>query len=183
MATHFVRFAFLILGGLVWTVPAEAGCWHEFWHSVARDTKRQHCWPRPFVCPDRHDVRAPLALMVHNGWRSQNTLGDHYFVSTTGELNEAGKLKVKWILTEAPAQRHIVYVYRTDDKKLTAARIDHAKLVAATFARDGQTAPVLETDVPPWGWPASTVDMIGRKFESSAPDPRLPKASGEDSGD
>ena len=183
MAAHFVRFAVLVLGSLVWTVPAEAGHWHEFWYSVARDAKRRHCWPRPFICPDRHDVRAPLVLMVHNGWRSQNTLGDHYFVPSTGELNEAGKLKVKWILNETPAQRRIVYVYQTDDKSLTAARVDYAKQAATRFARDGQPAPVLETDIPPRGWPASTVDMIGRKFDSSAPEPRLPKPSGEDSGD
>ena len=85
-----LKLIVLALIGLVAVTPAEANWLTEFAHCIARDTKRRNCWPKPFVCPDRTDVRGPLALMVSNGWRRQNMLGDHHFVDEQTALTEAG---------------------------------------------------------------------------------------------
>ena len=119
MITRSIRVAILAIAGLACVAPAHAG-WiacilegtKEFCSSVARDTKRRNCWPKPWVCPDRQAVQAPFAVMVANGWRLQNMLGDHHFAAVTGELTEAAHLKIRWILTEAPQQQRTIYVHR-----------------------------------------------------------------------
>lgn len=187
MMARFVRVAVLAAATLACLAPAQAG-WHwfscvvegtkEFGRQVARDTKRRNCWPEPFLAPDRDAVRSPFALMVSNGWRRQNLLADHHFIDQTGELNEAGRLKVRWILTEAPQHHRTIYVHKTTDPEVTAARIDNVQQLAAQLVPEGALPLVLETGIPVLGWPASQADMIGRKFEASTPDPRLPDASG-----
>ena len=181
MTARCIRITVITVLGLACAVPAEANQLCDYWNCIVRDTKRRQCWPRPFVCPDRRDARVPLTLMIHNGWRSQNTLADHHFVAGTGKLTEAGQWKVRWVLSEAPVQHRTIYVHRTDDGELTAARMEETQKLAIQLTRDGRITTVLETSVPPRGWSAAEVDRIGRKFESSMPDPRLPKAEGESS--
>ena len=79
-------------------------------NSVARDTKRRNCWPEPWLGPDRAVTRAPFCIMVANGWRRQNMLGEFHFEPGSGQLTEAGRLKVQWILTACPEQHRLVYV-------------------------------------------------------------------------
>ncbi len=184
MMARFVQVAVLAAISLAWITPARAG-WisrtidgtKEFGRSVARDTKRRNCWPEPFLRPDRHAARAPLAVMVSNGWRRQNLLADHHFIERGAKLTEAGRMKIRWILTEAPQQHRTVYVQRADDPQVTAARIDNVQQVAAQLVPEGALPLVLETSIPVRGWPAARADMIGRKFEASTPEPRLPETS------
>jgi hypothetical protein len=145
-------------------------------NSIARDVKRRQCWPDPFLGPDRATVRAPYATMVANGWQRQNMLGEYHFESGTGQLTEAGRLKVRWILTAGPQQHRIVYVHRADADEETSARM------AAVFRLASQITPkdlpsVLPTSISDEGWRADQVDLIGRKFQATTPPPRLPPAS------
>ena len=114
--------------------------------------------------------------MVANGWQRQNMLGEYHFESGTGQLTEAGALKVRWILTAGPQQHRIVYVHRAGTDEETTARM------AAVFRLASQTTPkdlpsVLPTSISDQGWPADRVDLIGRKFQASTPPPRLPAAT------
>ena len=86
---------------LLAVTSAPAG-WHEFWDRVHLDFHRNNCWDEPFTTADRRSVRAPFTAMIHSGWRSQNTLGQHYFDRETNVLNEAGEQKLFWIVTNAP---------------------------------------------------------------------------------
>jgi len=144
----------------------------------AKQFKRRNCWPKPFSYPDRHAVRAPFYAMVHNGWERQNMLGDHHFKSGTGELTEAGKLKVRWILTAAPPHHRDVYVHRADTDDETAARMHNVRLAAARIDPERGPPAILETDIPEYGWPAWRVEAIGRAIESSMPEPKLPASQG-----
>jgi len=183
----------LTLLGAAFAPPAEAnwlrsiyfgvtGAPKAFVRDVVRNTKRRQCWPKPFVCPDRSDVRAPLAIVISNGWRSQNLLGDHHFQAGEGLLTEAGRLKIQWILTEAPRHRRTIYVYRARSREETAARIDAVHQYAARLVPQGELPPVLETSIPAHGWPAERVDAIERKLQASTPDPVLPQASDTNGG-
>jgi hypothetical protein len=159
--------------------PAQAqDCWrwHAFWHSVARDWKRNNCWPEPFLPSDRYAVRAPFGTMVQNGWRRQNLLADHHFEEETPRLNEAGRIKARWIVTQAPAHHRILYVSRSENAEQTAARVAAVEEYVAQVALDGQPPQVLQTDLQALGWPAAYVDSIDRQWQESAPAPRLPEA-------
>ena len=171
----------LVLATFACVVPARANWFDKFMYSVVRDTKRRNCWPKPFVYADRQAARAPFAAMITNGWRSQNMIGDHHFIETTGQLTDAGKLKVRWILTQAPEQHRTIYVFRANNAEETAVRVDSIRQYAAGIMPEGDLPPIVESSIPALGWPASRVDALGRSFQSSAPAPRIPVAS--DSGE
>jgi len=158
-------------------VQAGAGEWlHALGAYGARNFKRRNCWPKPFDGPDRQSVRAPFHTMVNNGWRRQNMLGDHHFQLTTGELTEAGEMKVRWILTAAPQHHRSIYVHRAETDDETASRMESVRLAAAGVLPADMEATIMETDIPSYGWPAWQVDAIDRMFQSSMPEPRLPSA-------
>ncbi|OHB72071.1 MAG: hypothetical protein A2V70_20890 [Planctomycetes bacterium RBG_13_63_9] len=170
---RFARFAVLVLVALAMAAPAEANWIAEFAHSIVRDTKRRCCWPKPFNRSDVDSVQAPFALMVANGWRSQNMLAEHHFAAGSGELTEAGRLKVRWIVAEAPQQHRIIYVHRADSFEATAARVDHVQQLAARLVPEGPLPPVIETGAIEPRWSAAEVDIVDRKFLDTIPDPRL----------
>jgi hypothetical protein len=161
--------------------PAPAATWWansaigNFCRSVVRDTKRNNCWPEPFPKADREAVRMPFALMVANGVRRENTLGDHHFDPETGKLNRAGELKIRSILLEGLPQNRLLSVYRAERASETAARVEVVQQYAAQTVRDGVMPQIIETDIPAPGWPAQFVERVDGKFEASMPDPRLPK--------
>ncbi len=170
---QLARLMVLSLITLLFAVPAQANWLGAFWHHVVRETKRRQCWPKPFVCPDRQTVRQPFAVMVANGWRSQSMLGDHHFADEESELTEAGRRKVFWILTEAPPEHRIVYVHQSMDAGVTAARLKNTRQLVGELVVAGPQPQVIPTAVRAPGWPADEVDLVGRKFESSMPDPRV----------
>ena len=145
--------------------------------SISRDWKRNNCWPKPFDYPDRQSVRAPFAIMVQNGWRRQNLLGDYHFEADSAKLTPAGEEKLRWILLEAPEQHRTIYVGRARTAKQTTERIESVQKLAEQILPDGPLPAVLETNIAPSGWPAERIDTIGRKFEASTPNPQLPAPS------
>lgn len=168
-----VGFALIALGSAA-QVSAELVC--DAVNSVARDIKRRQCWPEPFTGPDRATVRAPFCIMVASGWRRQNMLGEFHFEPGTGQLTEAGRLKVRWILTVCPQQHRLIYVHTAEKPDETSARIAAVQQLAGQIAPNAMP-PIMPTSIADDGWPAEQVDLIGRKFQASTPPPRLPAAS------
>ena len=78
--------------------------------------------------------------MVANGWRRQNLLGEFHFEPQSGQLTEAGRLKVQWILTACPEQHRLIYVHTAGTREETAARVAAVQQLAAQF--------------PPTTWPS-----------------------------
>jgi hypothetical protein len=176
---YVVGFALIVLG-CASQVSADFCC--GIFTSIAKDTKRRQCWPDPFAGPDRTAARAPFATMVANGWRRQNMMSDFYFSPSTGELTEAGKQKVRWILTVGPQQHRVLYVHTALTEQETAARLAAVQELASQISPNN-LPPVLATSISDAGWPAAEVDAISRKYMSSTPVPRLSApASGGSAG-
>ena len=170
----------LIVSGFAAQASAEILC--EACNSIARDVKRRQCWPEPFVGPDRASVRSPFVIQVANGWRRQNMLGEFHFEPGSKQLTEAGRLKVRWILTACPQQHRLIYVHIGLNAEETSTRIATVQKLAAHIAPNN-VPPVMSTSIPDEGWPADEVDLIGRKFRATMPDPRLPASNGDMEGD
>jgi hypothetical protein len=149
----------------------------DWFFGIPTDFKRRQCWPDPFDCADRATVRAPFVTMVANGWRRQNMLGEYHFETGTGQLTEAGRLKVRWILTTGPQQHRLIYVHIAESNEETSARLAAVQQCVAQITPNDMP-PILATTIPDDGCPADQVDMIGRKFQQSIPSPRLPATSG-----
>lgn len=165
-----VGFVLIAIGSAT-QVSAEILC--EAFNSIARDVKRRQCWPDPFEAPDRATVRAPFAIQVANGWRRQNMLGEFHFEPGTGQLTEAGRLKVRWILITGPQQHRLIYVHTADGDEETAARIAAVQQLALQITPNN-VPPITPTSISDDGWPAADVDMIGRACQGSKAAPRIP---------
>jgi hypothetical protein len=162
----------LIALGFASQVSAEILC--EACNSIARDVKRRQCWPEPFVEADRATVRSPFVTQVANGWRRQNMLGEFHFEAGSGQLTEAGRLKVRWILTAGPSQHRLIYVHTAEKDEETSARIAAVQQLAVQIMPNDMP-PVMPTSISDEGWPADQVDLISRKFQSKGiPQLKLP---------
>lgn len=168
--------AFVLLAGV-----AQADGWHDFWRRMKVDFHRNDKWPYTFIYADRAAAQAPFMVMTQNGWRSQNTLGNYYFEVGSAELNEAGRLKVDLILTQAPPQFHMVYVERAENQALTTARMATIRKYAAA-SPDGTEIAVFETAIPARGWPAEEIYNTYVKYTESRPTPALPSSTGGSGG-
>jgi hypothetical protein len=153
--------------------------WHSYWHDVHTDFYRNNTWPEPFNSADRARVREPFCIQTDNGWKMQNTVGTYLYEPDTQQLNRAGELLVKWIVTQAPHHRRAVFVLKGDTPEATAARVESVQMAVARFA-NGPVCPVLITDSEPSGWSASYIDTMTQQFNSTIPAPRLP--AGGDAG-
>jgi hypothetical protein len=166
-----------VWAGLAWTASAGAQCAPDLIHHIYDDFRRHNEWPYPYVCPARAAVRAPFAQMVEAGWQRQNLLGDHHF-NEMHQLNEAGRLKVRWIINEVPAQHQAIFVHQGETAEETATRMVAVNQYVGAMVAEGPRPAVTETGIYPVGWPAARIDSISQKFESAAPAPRLPQSSG-----
>ena len=152
--------------------PAHAD-WERFWHGMKVDWHRMNCWPEPFNHVDRQATWAPFAVMINNGWRRQTTLGQYHFNTETHELNEAGLLKLQWILTRVPEERRMIFVQRHIRYEATADRIDSVQRFAARVVSRGPLPEVVQVDHPPAGTPADIINPVYDRYNRSIPEPRL----------
>jgi len=140
-------------------------------------------WPSRFIPPARRGVYAAMNRMVHNGWRRQNLLGDYHFDKQSGELTTAGKLKVQWILSQAPQNRRNIYVQRGANELHTARRTDSVRLFTSMMSPSVGTVDVNETHLVAEGRPAGTVDATFVGYESNRLPPVLPYEGGSRGGE
>ena len=125
----------------------------------------------------RRSVLGAYDVMVNNGWRRQNLLGAYHFNPETNELTEAGKLKVKWILTQTPHHRRSVFVERGLDQNDTAERVASVNTWASSMSPSIGIADVNDTHIVAEGHPAGTVDNIFVGFQTNQRVPALPAES------
>jgi hypothetical protein len=170
--TFLAIAALVVFGGLV--TSAQAIWVDDGAHYLKRGYRQNKAWPWPYVCADRLAVREPFCMMVNNGWRRQNLLGPHHFTENSAKLTTAGELRVRWIMTQAPAERRMIFIERDVDPTVTADRLATARNFASQVGTDGQIAQVVETHLISEGRPASVVDATNVRFQESLPPPTLP---------
>jgi len=119
--------------------------------------------------------------VINNGWRRQNLLGNYHFEEKSNELTRAGKLKVKWILTQAPYHRRSVFVERASDMSETASRVASIHEYATNMSPNVGTVQVNDTHIVAEGHPAGAVDSVFVGFRANQPPPVLPADTGSSS--
>lgn len=166
---------FAILTSFVSVAPnaTHAGDYIQMGH------RRNVCWPKPYIYPDRAGVAAPFAVMVNNGWRRQNLLGDHHFETDNSELSTAGSLKIQWILTQAPASRRTVFLSQTISEEANVKRLETVLLAASKILPIGMAADVQQSHLVIEGRSAETIDTINVRFRQNMPIPILPAPTGD----
>jgi len=140
----------------------EAGC------------RANQMWPSQYVPAARRSVQNVYEIMVNNGWRRQNLLGAYHFNPDSNELTEAGKLKVKWILSQAPQHRRSIFVERGSDPSRTDARVASINHWASAMSPSVGIVDINDTHLVAEGHPAGAVDHIFVGFQTNKPAPVLP---------
>src|SRR5262245_43229441 len=149
------------------------GGWYTFWERVHVDFYRNNTWPEPFLSTYRTLAREPFCIKADNGWNMKNTIGTFLYDRETQKLNEAGELLVRWIVTQAPQHRRVVFVLKGDTADATKIRVESVQQAVAKYA-SGHVCPVVLTDTEPNGWSAQYIDSITQQFNNTIPAPRLP---------
>lgn len=173
MLAYFARLIVFAIVTLT-TLSSSADWLCDFGNTVARDTKRRNCWPAPFECFDRQTARTPFAIMVSNGWRKQNMLGDFHFEPTTGQLTEAGKLKIRWIVFEASAQHRDIFVHIGETPEETEIRLACVRAQAAFLVPENEIPPITQTKISAPEYPAQRLQIIKDHFQPHWDQPELP---------
>lgn len=131
-----------------------------------------HYWPDPYRWQDRASVRTYWAAQAASGWTTNTTLYDQHFDPETQELNDAGRVHLKWILLYAPPQRRIPWVQAGDSPQISQTRL--ASVQSEATAMVGTVCPqVMLRIAQPYGASAQEVDLVRRSYLSSLPDPRI----------
>ena len=172
MDFRLIRRLVILAIALGFAVPVSAGELGEFFSSIARDTKRRNCWPDPFIYSDRQLARQTLALQINTGWERQNLLSDFHFMPDGKDLTEAGRMRVQWIVGEAPEPHRQVYVHRGNTPLETAVRMQTVQRYLAQSPYSANV-PVLESTRMNDGTPADRIDAVAKKAAKAIPDPVL----------
>lgn len=173
-----LAIATLVLFALATGSAAQAGPLGWLINDMKVTFHRNNCWPEPFVYPDKMAVVAPFEAMTHRGWQEQNLLGPHHFDPETNQLTEAGAIKLRWIITQAPPEFRAAYIEQDGNPQVSAARMKSARQTADQIVQGGAAA-VHETELVSHSASGAYFDSIYQKFESSTPEPRLPASSGD----
>ncbi|HMP08575.1 MAG TPA: hypothetical protein PJ982_19690 [Lacipirellulaceae bacterium] len=122
-------------------------------------------WPSQYVQPSRRAICQSVDLMIANGWRRHNLLGQYDFDPDGDGLSESGRLRVQWILTQAPPHRRTIFVERMMDPATTAARVEAVHSVAASMGGMVGPVDVQETYLREESRPAANVDAMFTAFQ------------------
>ena len=164
------------------TIARAENIFTDFWGSITQGTHRNNAWPEPFIYQDRQGVGAHFGAMINKGWEHQNLLSDHHFEDGAAAVSQAGQLKMKWILTQAPQSQRVIFVQKGVNVAQTQARLGLVQQVAAGILPQGESPVVAVSNLDATGWSAETIVAVGRKFQASTPEPRLPKSEGGSGG-
>ena len=147
--------------------------WNQCKDVVEMHRRRVSTWPDGFVVQDRESVRAPFRTMADNGWKLQNTLPNDLFEPDTQQLTYAGRLKLRWLLTQIPPHRRQVYVLEGETLEATSARVASVHRTLQDID-PAQACLVATTRIAPPSAPASYMEHVDKTYQSSMPVPRLP---------
>jgi len=149
-----------------------------FWQRVHLDFHRNNAWPEPFQSADRAATREYFCIQVNNGWKMQNTIGTFLFNAETQELNRAGELQVRWIVTQAPIHRRAVFVLVGETPEDTQRRVTSVQNYISRIVPAGHLPPVMITNTQPEGASGENFNALHNAMMQSIPAPRLPTAAG-----
>jgi hypothetical protein len=131
-----------------------------------------HYWPDPYRWQDRSSVRGYIATQTAAGWMTNTTLYDQHFDAETQQLNDSGRVHLKWILLYAPPQRRTPWVQAGDSAAISQVRLASVQNEANLMA--GECAPQIMVRIcQPYGASAQEVDLVRRAYLASMPQPRI----------
>lgn len=141
--------ALFVLAMCFGTQSAQAD-WNEFWAKFNRDRCRNEAWPHPFLRADQQSVRQTFGVMVQRGWEQQMVFQSFHFDPNSNELNALGDQKLRWLLSQAPADRAQIFVQQTFDEKTNSARMLAIQTRASEIAANSNHPDIVPSNSNPY---------------------------------
>ncbi len=136
-----------------------------------------HYWPDPYRWEDRGIVRRHMITQTDAGWVVATTLYEQHFDPETQELNEAGRMQLRWILQQTPPHRRTTYVATSDSAKHSQTRLASVQRESLEIAGTTGNCPIMLRNCQNAGTTAQDVDLSRRAYLASVPTPRVPFVS------
>lgn len=152
----------------------DGNCAQNFHYSFYRNA----AWPMPFRAMDTAAVTSIFEAQRNNGWKLSNTIGAAMYAPGTHELTDAGKAHLRWVVTQAPENRRVVFVRQGANQAVTAKRVESTQLAISELIPVGPLPQLYLTqrDAPMSSGEYQTTVL--RALTSSVPPPRLPAQQG-----
>jgi hypothetical protein len=131
-----------------------------------------HDWPFPYNCQDRAYIHEISQRQVLNGWTTETTLLDYHF-NDKNELNNAGRMQLKWILQNAPPEHRAAWVQTADTSDISQQRLANVQLAATEMVGPENVPSIALRVATPLGRPAQEIDAIRKAEIGSVPQPRI----------
>ncbi|HEY2252280.1 MAG TPA: hypothetical protein VGH74_14500 [Planctomycetaceae bacterium] len=132
-----------------------------------------HYWPDPYRWQDRTSVRCYIAAQAAAGWMTNTTLYDQHFDPETQELNDSGRVHLKWILLYAPPHRRTPWVQTGDSVEMSQTRLASVQAEALAMVGSDCVPPIMLRICQPYGASAQEVDLVRRAYLATIPAPRI----------
>lgn len=161
---------------------AAAEWWDNFEHEMHVTYHRNNAWPQPFAELSAAQTRAPFEVMKQKGWLLHNTIGHELFRDGDGALTAAGRNRVHWIATQAPANHRVVHVLRGNSETETEARVEAVRVALEHMYITGPQPPVYITEVQPATSPGMRASQISRTALENMTPPVLPTSQSSTGG-
>lgn len=176
----FTRFVIAVALFSVTATSVDAG-WNEFWAAIGQGYRRNNAWPEPFQELDAIQVITPFEIQKNNGWKLNNTIGAEKFRLADSELQPSGRESLRWIATQAPANRRVVHVLRGRTQVETDARVASVEKALGQYAFNGSTPTVSVTDRLPPSYSGAWATKINRAWLEELAAPVLPSQTSQGS--
>lgn len=176
----FFAFAIVLSGVIADAASAQQVCGPErtFCQSFHYDFYRNKHWPMPFRAMDTSSVLGYFDAQRNKGWMLHNTLGAAMFDPATDQLTDSGQAHVRWIVSQAPQNRRVVFVLQGRDQESTAKRVESTQLAISQMIPVGPLPSIYLTNRDAPGSSGVYQTAITRALTTSVPAPRLPQSSG-----
>ena len=132
-----------------------------------------HYWPYPYYIWSRNRVMDTISAHEQNGWQDATTIYEYHFDPDTNELNDSGKLHLRWVLLNAPSKYRTLFIQTSGEEGVNEMRTVGVKQYASRLMAGQEIPPVVYRNVISVGRPAGEIDYIRNAELGSMPQPRI----------
>lgn len=169
-------------GGAIAGHKANFSAWKAHVKEINRiSMARNGAWPKPFACADRQLYFQFWQPMIQSGINANCLLSDHHFDGETGELNAAGKSRLRSIAQNNPVGQKAVLIQNTGDQMVNNQRQTYVQQVVSDWYGGSGFSQVAVSNSFPIRGPGARIETLDRLYSEGTAPPIIPVASGSGS--
>lgn len=154
--------------------------WGEVKYQFKLDSQRNNATPQPFSAQDQMSVQQTFAPMYARGAVINRIMDSVHFDPTTHELNNAGRHRLRQILSQQKSLD--IYVASTMNPKVDKARQAQLKDLLAQYSFPGHRPGVSNVFYTPHHYTGSEEATLRETYFSVQKSPTLESVAGQVSG-